>query len=156
MRWPKYCSFTFKISPSNEHPGLISFRMDWLNHLEVQRTLKTLLNTTVQKHQFSSAPLSSQSNSHIYTWPLETIDLTRLNFVDKVISMLFNMLSRLVIIFLPRSKHLLIPWLHSPSSAVILEPPQNKVWHCFHCFPIYFPWNNGTRCHDLHSLNVEL
>ena len=70
-------------------------------------------------------------------------------------SLLFNMLSRLVISFLPKSKRLLISWLQSPS-AVILEPPKNKVWHCFHCFPIYFPWNDGTRCHDLSLLNVEL
>ena len=85
----------------------------------------------------------------------KTIALTRQTFVGKVMSLLFNMLSRLVITLLPRSKRLLISWLQSPS-AVILEPPQNKVWHCFHCFPIYFPWSDGTRCHDLRFLNVEL
>ena len=86
----------------------------------------------------------------------KTIALTRQIFVGKVISLLFNMLSRLVITFLPWSKCLLISWLQSPS-AVILEPPhQKKVWHCFHCFPIYFPWSDGTRCHDLRFLNVEL
>ena len=85
----------------------------------------------------------------------ETIALTRRTFVGKLISLLFNMLSRLVTAFLSRSKCLLISWLQS-QSAVILEPPQNKVWHCFHCFPIYFPWSNGTGCHDLRFLNVEL
>jgi len=83
----------------------------------------------------------------------KTIALTRWTFVVKVMSLLFNMLSRLVIAFLPRSKHLLISWLQSPS-AVILEPPKIKS-HCFHCFPIYFPWSDGTRCHDLSFLNVE-
>ena len=81
--------------------------------------------------------------------------LTRRTFVGKVMSLLFNMLPRLVITFLPRSKRLLISWLQLPS-AVILEPPKYKVWHCFHCFPIYFPWSDGTRGHDLHFLNVEL
>ena len=84
-----------------------------------------------------------------------SIALTRWTFVGKIMSLLFNMLSRLVITFLPSSKRLLISWLQSPS-AVILEPPKNKVWHCFHCFPIYFPWSDGTRCHDLRFLNVEL
>ena len=79
---------------------------------------------------------------------------SRWTFVGKVMSLLLNMLSRLVIIFLPRSKHLLISWLQSPS-AVILEPPQNRVWYTFHCFPVYFPWSDGTRYHDLSFLNVE-
>ena len=83
----------------------------------------------------------------------KTIALTIQTLVSKVISLLLNMLSRLVITFLPRSKRLLISWLQSPS-AVILEPPKNKVWHCFHCFPIYFPWSDGTGCHDLRFLNV--
>ena len=111
--------------------------------------------TTVQKHQFFGAELSLYSNSHIHTWLLEKTALTIQTFVGKVMALLFNMLSRLVITFLPRSKRLLMSWLQTPS-AVILEPPQNKVWHCFHCFPIYFPWSDGTRCHDLHFLNVEL
>ena len=86
--------------------------------------------------------------SHPYMTTGKTIAFTRWTFVGKVMSLLLNMLSRLVITFLPRSKHLLISWLQSPS-AVILEHPQNKVWHCFHCLPIYFPWSDGTRCHDL-------
>ena len=156
MRWPKYWSFSFSIIPSKETPGLISFRMDWLDLLVVQGTRKSLHNTTVQKHQFFCAQLSSQSNSHIHTWPTgKIIALTRWTFVGKVMSLLLNMLSRLVTTFLPRSKRLLISWLQSPS-AVILEPKKNKVWHCFHCFPIYFPWSDGTGCHDLRFLNVEL
>ena len=85
--------------------------------------------------------------SHPYMTTGKTIALTRWTFVGKVMPLLFNMLSRLVIAFLPRSKRLLISWLQSPS-AMILELPQNKVCHCFHCFPIYLPWNDGIRCHD--------
>ena len=93
--------------------------------------------------------------SHPYVTIGKTIALTRRTFVGKMMSLLFNMLSRLVITFLPRSKCLLISWLQSPS-AVILEPQRNKTRHCFHCFPIYFPWSDGTGCHDLRFLNVEL
>ena len=122
IKWPKYWSSSFSISPSNEHPGLISFRMDWLDLLAVQGTL----NTTVQKHQFFGAQLSSQVQlSHPYMSTGKTIALTRQTFVGKVMSLLLNMLSRLLISFLPRSKRLLISWLQSPS-AVILEP-KNKV-----------------------------
>ena len=156
MRWPKYWSFGFSISASHEHPGLISFRMDWLDLLAVQGTLKSLL-----QHHTSKASILQHSAfftvqlSHPYTTTGKTTALTRWTFVGKVISLLLNMLSRLVISFLPGSKRLLISWLQSPS-AVILEPPKNKVWHCFHCFPIYFPWSDGTRCYHLHFLNVEL
>ena len=155
MRWPKYWSFSFSISPSNEHPGLIC-RMDWLDLLAVQGTLKSLL-----QHHSSKASIFQHSAffkvqlSHPHVTTGKTIALTRWTFVGKVMSLLFNMLSRLVIAFLPRSKHLLISWLQSPS-AVILEPPKNKVWHCFQCLPIYFPWGDGTRCHDISFLNVEL
>ena len=105
--------------------------------------------TSVQKHQSFSIQLSLWSNSHI-----QTIALTRWTFVGKVMSLLFNMLSRLVIAFLTGSKRLLISWLQSPS-AVILEPPQNKVSHCFQYFPIYLVWRDGTGCCDLHFLNVQ-
>ena len=108
MRWPKYWSFSFSIIPSKEHPGLISFRMDWLDLLAVQGTLRVFSNTTVQKHQFFGTQPSSQSNSHIHTTTGKTIALTRRTLAGKVMSLLFNMLSRLVITFLPRSKHLLI------------------------------------------------
>ena len=152
IRWPKYWSFSFNISPSNEHPGLISFRMDWLDLLAVQGSLKSLL-----QHHSSKASILWCSAFfivqllHPYMTTGKTIALTRRTFVDKVISLLFNMLSRLVITFLPRSKRLLISWLQS-LSAVILEP--RKI--VSHCFPIYLPWSDGTRCHDLHFLNVEL
>ena len=138
IRWPKYWRFSFNISPSNEHPGLISFRMDWLDLLAVQGTLKSLL-----QHHSSEASILRHSAfftvqlSHPYITTGKTIALTRQTLVDKVMSLLFNMLSRLVLTFLPRSKRLLISWLQSPF-AVILEP-QNKVCHCFHCFPIYLP-----------------
>ena len=121
MRWPKYCSFSFSISPSNEHPGLISLRMDWLDLLAVQGTLKSLL-----QHHSSKASILRCSAfftlqlSHPYMTTGKIIALTRRTFVGKVMSLLFNMLSRLVITFLPRSKRLLISWLQSPS-AVILE-----------------------------------
>ena len=127
MRWPKYWSFSFNISPSNEHPGLISFWMDWLDFFAVQGALKSLL-----QHHSSKASILRHSAffivqlSHPYTTTGKTIALTRRTFVGKVMSLLFNMLSRLVITFLPRSKRLLISWLQSPS-AVILEPPKNKV-----------------------------
>ena len=127
MRWPKYWRFSFSISPSNGLSGLISFRMDWLDLLAVQGTLKSLL-----QHHSSKASILWHSAffivqlSHPYLTTGKTIALTRWTFVGKVISLLFNMLSRLVITFLPRSKHLLMSWLQSPS-AVILEPPKNKV-----------------------------
>ena len=126
IRWPKYWSFSFNISPSNEHPGLISFRMDWLDLLAVQGTLKSLL-----PHHNSKASVLQRSAffivqlSHPYMTTGKTIALTRWTFVGKVMSLLLNMLSRLVIAFLPRSKRLLISWLQSPS-AVILEPRKIK------------------------------
>ena len=156
IRWPKYWSFSFNIRPFNEHPRLISFRMDWLDLVAVQGTLKSLL-----QHHNSKASILRHSAfflvqlSHPYVTTGKIIALTRRTFVGKVMSLLFNMLSRLVITFLPKSKHLLISWLQSPS-AVILEPPKNKVCHCFHCLLIYLPWSNGTRCHDLCFLIVEL
>ena len=144
MRWLKYWSFSFSIIPSKEIPGLISFRMDWLDLLAVQGTLKSLL-----QHHSSKASIlwcsafSTVQLSHPYMTTGKTIALTRWTLIGKVMFLLSNILSRWVITFLPRSKRLLISWLQSPS-AVILEPPQNKVWHCFHCFFIYFPWSDGT------------
>ena len=122
IKWPKYWSFSFSISPSNEYSGLISFRMDWLDPLAVQGTLKHLLQHHSSKASFlwRSAFFIVQL-SHLYMTPGKTIALTRWTFVEKVMSLLFKMLSRLVITFLPRSKHLLISWLQS-LSAVILEP----------------------------------
>ena len=126
IRWPKYWSFSLNISPSNEYSGLTSFRMDWLDLLEVQGTLKSLL-----QHHSSKASILQHSAfftvqvSHPYMTTGKTIALTRQTSVGKVMSLLLNMLSRLVITFLPRSKRLLISWLQSPS-AVILEPPKIK------------------------------
>ena len=148
IRWPKYWNFSFSISPSNEYSGLISFSMDWLDLLAVQGTLKSLL-----QHYSSNASILWYSAffivqlSHPYMTTGKTIALTRWTFVDRVMSLLLNMLSRFVTAFLPRSKRLLISWLQSPS-AVILEP-QNKVSHCFHCFPIYLPlkwWDQMPWC----------
>ena len=159
IRWPKYWSFSFNISPSNEYSGLISFRVDWLlvgspcSPRDSQES-----SPTPQFKSINSLALSFLSKerkkiflflskkiffllvqlSHPYMTTRKTIALTKWIFVGKVMSLLFNMLSRLVIAFLPRSKGLLISWLQSPS-AVILEPPQNKVSHCFHCFSIYLP-----------------
>ena len=126
-RWPMYLSFSFNISPSNEHPGLISIRMDWFDLLVVQGTLKSLLQHHSSKASiFQCSAFFTVQLSHPYLITGKTIVLTRQTFVGKVMSLLFNMLSRLVITFLPRSKHLLISWLQSPSAG-ILEPPKNKV-----------------------------
>ena len=129
IRWLKYWSFSFSINPSNENPGLISFRMDWLDLLAVQGTLKSRL-----QHHSSKALILQHSAfftvqlSHPYMTTGKTITLTRQTFVGKVMSLLLNMLSRLVITFLPRSKHLLISWLRSPST-VILEPPKLPFYY---------------------------
>ena len=123
IRWPKYRSFSFSISPFNEHPGLISLRMDWLDLLAVQRTLKSLIQHHSSKASiFRHSAFFTVQISHPYMTTGKTIALTRRTFVGKVMSLLFNMLPRLVITFLPRSKHLLISWLH----AVILEQEKNK------------------------------
>ena len=138
IRWPKCWSFSFSISPSNEYSGLIPFRIDWFDLLAVQGTLKSLL-----QHHSSKASILRHSAffmvqlSHPYMATGKTIALTIWTFVSKVMSLLFNMLSKFVITFLPGSKCLLISWLQSPS-AVILEPPKEKS-HCFQCFPIYLP-----------------
>ena len=138
MRWPKYWSFSFSISPSKGIPGLISFRMDWLDLLAVQGTLKCLL-----QHHSSKASILQRSAFFIvqlsrpYMATGKTIELTRWTFVGKVMSLLLKALSRLVITFLSRSKRLLISWLWSPS-VVILESKKIKCG-CFYCFPIYLP-----------------
>ena len=138
MRWPKYWSFSFIIIPSEEHPGLISFRMDWLDLLTVQGTLKSLLqhhssNISILRHSaFFTVQLSRP-----YMTTGKTIALTRQTLVSKVMSPLLNILPRLVITFLPRNKRLLISWLQSPS-AVILEPPKINLT-LFPLFPHLFP-----------------
>ena len=148
IMWPKYSSFSFSISPSNEHPGLISFRMDWLDLLAVQGT-PTPQFKKASILQPSAFFMIQFSHSYMTTW--KTIALTRQTHVGKAMSLLFNTLSRLAIDFLLRNKCPLISWLQSPS-AVIFEAWENKVCHCF---PIYLPWNYGTRCHECHFFNVE-
>ena len=148
----KYWSFSFSISPSNEYSGLLSFRTDWLDLLAVQGTLKSLL----QPHSSEASILWRSAFfivqlSHPYMTTGKTIALTRRAFVSKIMSLPFNLLSRLVIAFLPRSKCLLISWLLSPC-AVILEPPEIKS----DTVSAVSPSSDGTRCHDLRFLNVEL
>ena len=151
----KVWSFSFNISPSNEHPGLISFRMDWLDLLAVQGTLKSLL----QYHNSKASILLYSAFfivqfSHPYLTTGKTIALTRRTFVDKVMSLLFNVLPRLVITFLPRSKRLLISWLQSPP-AVILEPKKIKSDTVSTVSPSISHEVMATGCHGLSFLNVE-
>ena len=154
IRWPKYWSFSFHISLSKKYSGLISFRIDWLDLLAVQGILKSLF-----QHHSSKALILQHSAFFMvqlscpYMTTRKTITLTRWTFVGKVMSLLFNMLSRFVIAFLPRSKRHLISWLQS-LSAVILEPKKVKSVS-FHFSPIYLPCSNGTRCPGLSILNVE-
>ena len=156
IRWPKYRSFSFSIRPSNEYSGLISFRIDGFDLLAVQGTLKRFL-----QYQNSKASILQHSAffmvqlSHPYMTTGKTMALTIWTFVDKVMSLLFNMLSRLVIAFPSRSKRLLILWLQS-SSAVVLEPKKIKSATGSIVSPIYLSLNDGTACHDLSFLNVEL
>ena len=160
MSWPfkpvtKYRSFSFSISPSNGYSGLISFRIDWFDLLAVQGTLKSLLQHHSSKASFlrHSAFFMVQL-SHPYMTTGKTKALTRRTFVGKMMSMLFNMLYRFVIAFLPRSKRLLISWMQLPST-VILEPKKIKS-HSVSIFSlIYLPYSNGTRCRDLSFPNVE-
>ena len=136
IRWPKYWSFSFSISPSNEHPGLISFRMDWLDLLVVQGTLKNLLQHSSKASILLCSALFIVQLSLPYLTTGKTIALTRRTFVDKVMSLLFNILSRLVITFLPRSKSLLISWLQSPSAVIL------------HDYNIQRRHQNNTFCND--------
>jgi len=154
IRWSKYWSFSFSISPSTEYSGLISFRIDWLDRLAVQGTLKSLL-----QHHSSKASILQCSAffivqlSHTFMTTVKTTALTSWTFVGKLMSLLFNMLSRLVVTFLPRSKLFLILWLQSIICSDF-GAQKDKVCHCFHCFLIYLPWSDGTRCHDISFLNV--
>ena len=160
IRWPKYWSFSFSISPYNEYSGLISFRMDWFPFgwisLQSKGLLRVFSNTTVQKHQFlwPSAFFIVQL-SHPYMTTRKTIDLTRQIFVGKVMSLLLNMLSRLVVTFLPRSKQTSFNFMAAVTICSDFGAQENKVSHCAHCFPISLPWSDGTRCLDLRFLNVE-
>ena len=153
IRWSKYWRFSFSsINCSSEYSGLISLRIDWFDLLAVQETLKSLLQHHSSKASiFRYSPFFMVQLSHPYMSTEKTIALTIQTFVGKVMSLCFNMLSRLFITFPPSSKYLLISWLQSPS-AVIFEP--NKVSHCFHCFPIYMPWSEGMAwSEDLWTLS---
>ena len=155
IRWPKYWSLSFNISPFNEYSELISSMIDWFDLLAVQGTLKSLL----QHHSSKASVLCCSAffmvrHSHPYMTAGKTIALTIWTYVGKMMSLFFNTLSSFVITFLPRSRHLLISWLQSPS-AVILESRKIKS-DTSHCFPIYFPWSDRTRCHDLNIMSVEL
>ena len=154
IRWPKYWSFSFNISPSNQYSRLVSFRIDWFDLLAAQGILKSLL-----QHHNSKASILWHSVffmaqlSHPYTTTEKTIALTRWTFVGKVMSLFFNMFSRFVIAVLPGSKRLLISWLQPPSSVIL--KPKKIVCYCFHCFPIYLPWSDAIGCHDLSLLNIK-
>ena len=138
IRWPKNWSFSFSISPSNEYSGLISFRIGWFDLPDIQGTLQSLLqHHSLKASIFWCSAFFMAQFSYLYMTTGKTIALTRQTFVGKIMSLLFNMLSRLVIAFLRRNKCLLISWLQSPS-PVSLEP-KKIVCHCFHCFPIYLP-----------------
>ena len=148
IRWPKYQSFSFSISPSSEYLGLISFRIDWLDLLAIQGTFKRLL-----QHHNSKASIVQHSAlfmvqlSHPYMTTGKTTALTRQTFVGKVMSLLFNKLYRLVIAFLPRRKH--FNFMAAVTICSDFGAPKNKICHCFHFFPNYFPWGDGTRTRDL-------
>ena len=155
IRWSKYWSFSFSISPSNEYPGLISFRIEEFDLLAVQGTLRSL----IQHHSSKASVLQHLAFfmvqfSHPCMITGKTIALTRKVFVGKIMSLLFNILYRLVTAFLPRSKRLLISWLQSPS-AVIWELRKMKSVTASMFSPFHLPWRDGTRCHDLGFLNVE-
>ena len=145
IRWPKYWSFSF--SPSNEYSGLISFSIDWFDLLAAQGTLKNLLQYHSSKASIQHWALLVVQLSHIYMTTGKIIALTVQTFVGKVMSLLFTTLSKLVIAFLPRGKHLLILWLQSPRSDFGAQ--ENKICHRSHVFPICLPWSDGTGCHDL-------
>ena len=143
MRWPEYWSFSFSISPSNEYSGLISFRIDKFDLLEVQGTHKSLQHHSSKASILWYLAFFIIQLSHPYMTTGKTIALTSWTLVGKVMSLLFNMLSRLVIAFLPRSKCL--NFMAAVTICSDLGTQENKIYHCFCCFPIYLPWNDGTR-----------
>ena len=155
IRWPWYWSFSFNISPSSEHSRLLSFRIDCLDLLAVQGTLKSLQCHSSKASVLWCSAFFIVQLSHPYTTTGKTIALTRRTFVGQVMSLLSNMLSRLVITFLLRSK-CLFNFMDAVTICSDFGAPQNKVTHCFHCFPIYLPWSDGNGCHNLCFLNVEL
>ena len=146
----------FCICSSTEYSGLISFRIDWCD-LAVQETLKSLLQHHSSKAStLQCSPFFMVQLSHPYITTGKTITSSIWTFASKLMSRIFSMLTRLVTTFLPRSKRLLISWPQSPSAVILEHPSPNKICYFFHCFHIYLPWSEGTRCHDLSFLNVEL
>ena len=149
IRWPEYWSFSFSNNLSNEYSELISFRIEWFDVLAVQETLNSLLqHQNLKISVLWHLAFLMVLLSHRTLLLEKNIALTMWTFVGKMMSLFFNMLSRFVIDFLPRSKHLLISWLQSPS-AVIFGAQEDKIYHCFHISPSYCPWSDGTRCHYL-------
>ena len=148
IKWPKYWSFSFNITLFNDYSGLIFYRMDWFDFSRV------FCSTPIQKHQFFGTQLSLLTNFHICTWVQEkSISLIMWTFVRKVMSLLFNMLSKFVIVFPLRSKHLLTSWLQS-SSSVILD--LKKIYYVIaSTFSFHLPWSDDARCHDLSFSNTE-
>ena len=158
IRWPENLSFSYSISPSNEHSRLISFRMDWLDLLAAQGNLKSLLPHHRSKATvFQCFTFFMVQRSHPYMTTEKTIALPRWTFAGKVMSLLFNMLSSFVIVFFFFPKEQVsFNFMAAVTFCNDFGAPQNKVSHCFHCFSIYLPWSDGTGCHDLSFLNVEL
>ena len=155
IRWPKYWSFSFSISPSNEYSGLISFRIDWFELLAVQGNLESLLQHYNSKESIIwHAVFFMCQLSNLYIIIGETIASTTEAFVRKRMSSPLNMISMFVVAFFPKSKYLLMSWLQSPST-VILEPPQNKICNSFHFSPFCLLWSDETKCHDLSFFNVS-
>ena len=148
IRWPQCWSFSFSLTPCNEYSGFISLRIDWFDLLAVQRTLKSLL----QHHSSKASAFFIVQLSLPYMTTGKTIALTRWTFVSKVMSLLFNLLSRLVI---ASSEQASFNCMAAVTICSDFGAQENKACHCFHCFPIILPWSSGTGCHDLHFLNIE-
>ena len=156
ISWSKYWCYSFNISPSNEYSGVISFRIDWFDLPEVQGTLRSLLQHHSSKTSiFWCSAFFIVQLSHPSMTTGKTTALTRRTFVDKVMSLLYNMLSKFAIAFLPRSK-CLSNFMAAVTFCSDFLAWENKVCHCFHCFPIYLPWSDGTRCHDLHFFDYGI
>ena len=153
IRWPEYWSFSFSISPSNEYSRLVSFRIDGFDVLTVQGTLKSLQHHSSKASVLRHSVLLMAQVSHPFMTTGKSIGLNIETFVSQVMSLIFNTLSRFVIPLLPMSKHL--NFITAVTICSDFGASKNKVCHCFHCFPIYLPWSDGTRCHDLSFLNVE-
>ena len=156
IRWPSNWSFSFSISPSNEYSWLISFRMDWLDLLAVQGTFKSLLLHHSSKPsilQCSAFFMVQLSHPHMTTGKI--IALTKQTFVSKVMSLFFNMLSNMVCHSFSSKEQVSFNFMAAVTICNDFGAQENKVCHCFHCFPIYWPWSDGTGCHDLSFLNVE-